>query len=265
MKTIFYFLFALSIISLRLYSQNEGESSQVWQKFVHIEMNGMLPNATMKENIPIRQNVSSYTYYNHNDAKIVAQTNGLAYAAKLELYNDQLNLGLSAGIKYCSYYTTIKGRMSENAEYFYFRYVSDQQESKFARLKNITEKQQYLTVPVDFRYYYLNRKRLGLFARLSGDVGFNVYHKLDVTFFNPEMNPNKPEVLSIIDQTFDKVYYSGFASLGFRYYYLNKVSLNVEINVLSTYFGGNYFILTDAGRCSALKASVQIPLNLIIK
>lgn len=264
MKSIFFLLVFL-IVSMRLFSQNENESSQVWQKFVHIEMNGLLPNATMKENIPIRQNVSSYTYYHQNDAKIVAQTNGLTYAAKLELYNDQLNLGVSAGIKYWSYHTTIKGRMSENAEYFYFRYVSDQQESKFARLRNITEKQQYFTVPLDVRYYFLNRKRLGLFARLGGDVGFNVYHKLDVTFFNPEMNPNKPEVLSIIDQTFDKVYYSAFASLGFRYYYLDKVSLNVEINVLSTYFGANYFILTDAERYSALKASIQIPLNLILK
>lgn len=265
MKSIFCLLFAFLNFFFSSYSQNEGESSHPWQQYVHVEMNAILPNANLKENIPIRQNVSSYTYYNHNDARIVAQTNGLSYAAKLELYNNQLNLGILAGIKYWLYFTTIKGRMSENAEYFYFRYASDLQESKFARLKNITETQQYLTVPVDVRYYFFNRKRLGIFVRMAADVGFNVRHKLDVTFFNPEMSPHKAEVLNIVQQTFDKVYYSGSTSLGFRYYYIDKVSLNVELNVLSTYLGGNYFILTNAERYSAIKVSVQIPLSLILK
>ncbi len=265
MKNIYCLLLAILFFSSRSDSQNESESSQTWQKYVHIEISGLLPNTTLKENIPIRQNVSSNSYYNHNVAKIVAQTNGLTYAAKLELYNNQLNFGFSLGVKYWLYFTTIKGRMSENAEYFYFRYASNQQESKYARLKNITENQHYLTVPVDVRYYFLNRKRLGLFVRMSADVGFNVHHKLDVTFFNPEMNLNKTEVLSIIQQTLDKVYYSASASLGFRYYYIEKISLNVEFNILSKYLGGNYFILTDAERYSAIKASVQIPFHLILK
>ncbi|MCX7862907.1 MAG: hypothetical protein N2449_07920 [Bacteroidales bacterium] len=258
-----YLWLVLMLISLTVNSQTNQEQATTWNKFVHVEIHGVLPNSKIKENLPIRQNVSNNTYGYDNEAKIIATTNGLVFGSKIEIYNQQLKVSLSTGIKYFNFHSTIKGKMSDNADYFYFRYVSDVQESRFARVRSIKENQQFLSIPLEFRYYFFNRKIYSFYTTLGTDLGINVYHKLNVVFAKPEMISAKAEVLQTIDQTYDKFYSATNLSIGFRYNYLNKVGFNAELNLYSSLLGQSNFILSEASRIASVKASIRIPLTLI--
>ncbi len=264
--SLLYFFIIITLNNVKSQEITKSEESQ-WLQLIRIEFNGLLPNTSLKESIPIRQTVSNYSLYNNynESGKITSNTFGQAYAIITEFYNKTHKFGISSGIKYLYYNSDIKGEISNIAEYFYFRYFSGEQETKFARVRNLSENNHYIVIPIDAHIYLLNRKRYGIFTKLGSDLGLNINNKLNVIFFNPEMNPSKNEVLSVLDKTQQKFYATINASIGLRYYYIDKICFNFEIYLLSTLIGTDYFVLSEIKRFSGIRTSVQFPLSLFIK
>jgi|YNPMSStandDraft_1061717.scaffolds.fasta_scaffold00334_11 hypothetical protein len=264
-KFFFSTIYIFFSITNQLISQN-NENSEIypWLSLIQIEINSILPRTDLKETIPIRQTVNNYNYYNYDQATITSTTLGHASSLKAELFHKVYKIGISTGIKYLYFQSNIKGKVSNTANYFYFRYFFEGQETRFARVKNLNEINHYVTIPIDVRVYFLSRKKIGLFARLGTDLGFNIYNKLGVVFYNPEMNPTKNEVLNILDKTQQKFYATINTSVGFRYNYIDKINFYFEVYFPSKYIGSDYFVLSDVKYFSGIKASVQMPLTLLL-
>lgn len=264
-RKIFLILF-LTSITFQLKSQDSEATQELpWLKLIHIEAHTLFPSSVLKENIPIRQTVSNYNQYDnydYNNSKITLSTLSQAYAVKAEFYNKAYKIGISTGIKYCLYQSNVEGNVAPKANYFFFRYSSEGQETKFARVSQLLEKNHYIVIPIDARIFVLNRKKFGFFARIGTDIGYNLYNKLNVVFYNPDMSASKNDVLNVIDKTQEKFYATINTSLGIRYNYFEKVSFNFEVYLPSKYLGNDYFILSDLKRFFGFKASVQVPLTL---
>ncbi len=248
-------LFLKSVVA-----QTVEKTISPWLLFGHAEIASLFPNSEIKESLPIRQNVVSQQNYS-SDAYLRISTWANSFSIKAELFNTNYKVGIATGLSFILYETSIVGSVSENSNYFYFRYFNKDQETKFARVKKLGERQHFLTIPVELRYYFFSRKRYGFFIKLSSNVGWNLNSQLTIVFQDPEINAYKNEVLGVLHDSNNKFYTSLSPSVGFRYNYLHKLCINGELTMPSTYLGNGYFILTSASRYFGIKASLQVPIN----
>ena len=78
----------LFVIFLPLNSQNSpaaGDSN--WQSFNHIEGGMIYPEGSIRENIAIRQNISSYYVDQVSNGHVYSETYGIVIEAKWEYFN----------------------------------------------------------------------------------------------------------------------------------------------------------------------------------
>ncbi len=244
----------------KMFSQPNEQNDHSLLFFGHAELSFFSPNAKVEESLPIRQNVSYQTVY-YQKPQLTVSSSGISSSLKFEIFNPGYRIALQTGLKYIAYNTSVTGTMTDNTDYFFVRYSIENQEVKFARVKEIKENNHYLAIPIDLRYYFFSRKRYGFYVKVNTDIGLSISHELNILFHDPNMNTSKNEVLEVIKSDYDKFYTTITGAVGIRYNYIHKICLNGELIFPSTFMGNNYFMLTEANHVFGIRISAQMPIN----
>jgi len=255
-----YILFAagMSLNSQDITINPGGEKN--W--FLHLESGIMYPSGTIKDNIAIRQNISSYYVNQSSDGEISSETAGFNLGLKCEYFLPRFNTGVSAGLRYTGYNSDISGYSASNADFFYLRYSMMSSDTKFARVINITETNNFISIPLEIRVVPIHYMDFGLFFKAGAEFSrFNIKKKTNINFQDESMEEYEDDILENITLPTNKNYSTLYGSIGVQYGMPNKTNYLFEIFLPSYYLSDNNFALTNVDYFQGFKFSVQIPLN----
>ena len=263
MKKINYLFLIVLLYPAMLFSQDNPSRRDTWKSRIHIEGGALYPEGQIRENIAIRQNVSSYYIYQSSRGYITSETYGPTFGLRWEFFNPDLKLGISSGLRYTGFKTEISGSTSVNADYFYLRYYSMGSETRFARMKSISETSQYLIVPLEVSYSLFEFKDFGLFAKGGAEFSlFNLRHDTDVEFQEESMDTNSGKVLESFGEPSKNFFAGAYASAGINYSSPNGLVYQAEFFFPSLFLSKDNFVLTEIDNYSGFRLSVIIPLLL---
>lgn len=261
-KSLLFFLTILTA-GLNLLSQDVStEPSQKWLKYLHLETGIIYPAGSIKENIAIRQNLSSYFVNQYSEGEIISATSGINFGVKYEYFSPRFKTGLASGLRYTGYFTDISGYSSGTAEFFYLRYSTSGSDTKFARVKSLAERHNFITIPVEVRFVPIKIKEVGFFVKAGAEFTIlDIKKDSNIEFQDAAMNVFESNILSQIKDK-DNTYYSTlYGSVGFDCPIINRASLTFEVFLPSFVLSDNIFELTDVSHIEGFKFSVLIPLN----
>jgi hypothetical protein len=256
--------FCLLIISgISLYSQEETANPPGdWSRFIHIEGGFSYPSGTIKESIAIRQNLSSYFVNQSSNGEISSETSEFAYGIRWEFFNNKYKSGVSSGLRYTRFNTDISGYSSSNADFFYLRYSELNSDTKFARVKSLSEVNNFISIPLEIRAVPVQIKGLGLFAKAGAEFSlFNIKKSTHITFQDDGMNAQENVILDKIGLSTNKFCSTLYASVGLKLGKVNKPNYMFEIFLPSVFLTKNNFSLTNVDYFDGFKFSVQFPVN----
>jgi hypothetical protein len=244
-----------------LFGQDQTEKPNTgWRQSLHLDAGLLFPTGSIKESIAVRQNISYY-YANHSsDGYVSAETSVFTTAVKWEFFNPRILMGFASGLRYTGFNTEISGYTARNADFYYLRYSMHESDTKFARVKSITESNNFISVPVEVTFIPLKYEELSLFVRAGVEFSLlNIKHATDIDFHNEEMEIQKDVILSVLADTPDKFYSTLYGSLGLMYTQEDKPNFVFEVILPVHFLSKNNFAFTEIDNMAGFKFSVQIP------
>jgi len=233
-----------------------------WKGFIHLETGYIYPVGSIKETVAIRQNISSYFVNQSSDGEILSETSGFQFGLKYEYFYSRFKTGISAGMRYTGFRTDISGFSASNADFFYLRYSMEGTDTKFARVKSISEVNNFISIPLEIRVVPLRYRNIALFFRAGAEYSrFNLKKGTDIEFQDKAMEVNEAGILENIGASTNKNYASLYGSVGVQCGKENKANYLFEIFLPSYFLTDQNFAMSDVDYFEGFKFSVQIPLK----
>jgi hypothetical protein len=260
------FLLTLSLIILPLVCLLSQETANNTEDkntgSLHLESGFIYPDGKIREGIAVRQNISSYYVDQSATGHVYSETYGIFFSLKYEYFIGKFNTGISTGLRYTGFQSTITGNSSDKADFFYLRYSEVNTDTKFARVKDITETKGFVTIPVELRFIPFHYRNIALFARVGVEFSIlNPVKKTNIDFQEVSMEAYQDEVLNNIAIQPDNFYSTLYGSLGITIGKKDKPHYIFEVSLPSLFLSRNNFALTEINSFSGFKLSVQIPLK----
>jgi len=261
-KTLLFFC-ALLMPIIGIKSQELSDNSPgKWGKFLHVESGYIYPEGTIKENISIRQNISSNYVDQTSNGNISSETSGLILGVRWEYFNNKFKVGVSTGLRYTGYRSEITGSSSINAKFFYLRYSMEGSDTKFARVKSLIENNDFISIPLELIWVPLQYNSVDFFAKAGTDVSIlNVNRGTRIKFQESNMEINQDIVLSGIETTTNKFCSTLYSSIGVKFGKENKPNYSFEFFLPSLLLSKNNFNLADIDYLEGFKLSIQFPIR----
>lgn len=261
MRTLFLITCTILLQVYSLFGQDQTERpNTAWSQSLHLDAGFLFPSGSIKESIAVRQNISYY-YANHSsEGYVSAETSVFTTSVKWEFFNSGILTGFSTGLRYTGFNTEISGYTARNADFYYLRYSMHESDTKFARVKSITETNNFISVPVEVIFIPLHYKELSLFFRAGIEFSLlNIKHATGIDFHNKEMEIQKEAILSVLSGTPDKFYSTLYGSLGLMYTQEDKPNFMFEVVLPVHFITKNNFAFTEIDNMAGIKFSVQFP------
>ena len=262
-KTIFTFsLIVLQVFYLHAQEMSANAPPAGWPGFLLLEAGTISPAGTIRDNIAIRQNISSFYVNQVSEGEVNSATAGRTAGLRLEYFLKKYKTGVSAGLRYTGYFTEISGYSARNADFFYLRYSMQGSDTKFARVKSLNETSHYLTIPLEIRFVPIQRWGLGFFVKAGTELSLlNLKHDTRIDFQDNAMDVYEDEILQNISYRANKFYSTLYASAGVKFGKENRVNYIIEAFLPSFYLSKDNFSLTEVDYFEGIKLSVQFPVK----
>ena len=246
----------LSVIPQR----NGDQQTNKWKKFIHIETGWIFPAGTIRESVSIRQDISYYYDGYFSSGYVFSETSGLVLGVRYEYFFPGLKSGISTGLRYTGLNTQIGGFSSSKADFFYLRYSMQGSETKFARVKALTEDNYRLSVPLEIRFIPFQYKSLSIYANAGIEYSMISLKKgADIRFENKAMEVNKNAILGNITVPTNKNYSVIYSAIGIKLGKEGKPNYMLDILLPSLFLTKDIFSLVDVEYFEGFKLSVQFP------
>lgn len=233
-----------------------------WVTNLHIESGFVYPDGTIRENIAIRQNISSYYVYQSSSGYISSSTTGFIAGLRCEFFNKKLKTGISSGLRYTGYNSEISGFTSSNADFFYLRYAMMNSDTKFARVKAITETNNFISIPLEIRFIPIQFKGIGLFAKAGIECSIvNLKKATDIDFQDSNMEVNQEIILSEMGISNQNFFSTLYGSIGVKLGEESRPNYMFEVFLPSLYLTKNNFALTEVAYYDGFKFSILFPIT----
>lgn len=256
--------FILTTISfITASSQNNGNQTiSDWKRYFHIEVGYIYPEGTIKESLAIRQNISYFYANQYSNGYISSTTSGLILGVRYEYYYPKFKSGISSGLRFTGLNTDISGYTSNNSDFFFLRYSTQDSDTKFARVKSLTEYNYLLSVPLEIRFTPIEYKNLSLYAKAGLEYSIiSLKNEADISFQDDNMDVNKGEILKRITDPINKNYATFYSALGLKLGKEGKPNYTFEVLFPSIFLTKNNFYLVDVDYFEGFRLSIQFPVK----
>lgn len=255
----------LSIIHWGIISQAQEKTgnheSNDWYVRLIPEAGFHFPVHQVKDHIAIRQNINAL-YDDQLGSMLQASTIGLSSGCKAELANDRFKSGISLGLRYTSYKTRISGSVAASSDFLYLRYGQGENETKYARIRSLSERNDYIGLPVEIRYSLLHYQDFRFTVRIGMEIGISrTFQENEIDFHNKDMKPNAAEVLQSVIVPTKALNTNTYALLGAEYGKQGKTGLAFEVFLPGNFSSNNHFVLSEGRSFYGMKFSVIVPIT----
>ena len=172
------------------------------------------------------------TAYYSNDVKGFVRGLGdkKHLGAKFEIRSDNNKLGLSGGLRFTQYVSSIGKNTYYDSptDFFYYRFRDEYTFSEYFKIRSFSQRSDYLGIPIELRYFPFDQRKFRVYFKSGAELGFLVDHNTSVDFYNDEMNQYESEVSEDFNKpssTFTSLYFTG----GIQFGRDSKPGLNIEI------------------------------------
>lgn len=253
-KISLFFLLSLFIFSIKA---QDKESSGYFMIGLEAGINSI--SGELNEKWPVRQDVGKYNpHYGSNN--ISTLTNGFFFGIKPEYVFCNEKFGVTSGIRYTRLNSTLSKESSQK-DYFYMRYGGDETSTNFARIREIKEVQDYIGIPLEFRWTPIRFSIVGFYIKIGTDINFKVNSNMNIDFVEESMAEKKQEILDYVDIEDNNIYSTLYGILGLRLDIRPNIRLNIEALLPSLYLTKNNFAFFEPDNQSGARISLQIPIN----
>lgn len=263
MKNTVISFFLACIPFLTIYPQDDGEQAlKNGKRFIHVEAGLIYPEGVIKESVSIRQNLSYYYVNQYSEGYIYSETCGLVLALKYEYFLPGFRSGISTGLRFTGLNTDISGHTSGSSDFFYLRYSIQDNDTKFARVKLLTESIYFISVPLELRVIPFHYKNLSFYANAGIEYSIiRLRNATDIEFQNDDMDAQKDVILGNIAGTANKNYSTFYGSIGIKLGKDNKPNYLFEVLLPSFFLTDSNFSLIDVNYFAGCKLAVQFPVK----
>lgn len=209
----------------------------------------------------IRADIEPY-YDHYPSSSIRALMHNDLFGVRIEYRIARNLLGISAGLRYSRMITSIgkPAYWSDSPEFFYVHYRTDGLNTEYARVHELTQKADYIGIPVELRIYPYAEHLINFYYKAGATFNINAGSKTDVAFFDDKMDPYKGDVAEVVESAYS--FYGSFnLGIGIKVGRLPKPGFIVEasfpIGMLTP--GKDSFVSPEAGAGAMIM--VRIPLN----
>jgi hypothetical protein len=262
-KFILLKIFLTSISAGIIFPQNQDNQSPGERRnFIHIEAGYIYPEGTIKESVAIRQNISYFTPDQYSGGSVSSTISGLALGMKYECYFPKLKSGLLTGLRFTGINTEISGYTSRSSDFFFLRYSMQDSDTKFARVKTLSEENYLLSIPLEIRFTAFRHKiqNLSVFAMAGLEYSIiSLKRGADIRFQDDVMDAHKNEILQRISTPVNKNYSTFYSSVGIKIGQAGRPNYTMEVLLPSLFLTENNFYLVDAEHFGGFKLSIQFP------
>lgn len=170
-----------------------------------------------------------------------------------------------AGLKYKRIYSDIQHDGRRN--FFYLRYVQDESDLEFFRVRSIKEYNHYLSMPLEVKYVPLHISGwFAFYGKLGVDLGMLIQSEKGINFKSESMYSYEDEVLEkMIKHDANSFFSSYYAAIGFSFFPTHKVTCSVDVFLPAGLFTSHQSSLIDPFSYGGVQCFIQIPLSKIEK
>lgn len=248
----------ISVIPQTVSNQTTNEG----KKSIHFEIGYIYPQGTIKESVSVRQNISYYYVNQFSNGFISSTTSGLLAGVRYEYYLPKIKSGFSTGLRLIGMNIEISGYTSNSSDFFYLRYSMQDSDTKFARVKSLTEDYYLLSVPLEIKVVPFQYKDLSFFAMAGLEYSIiNLKKGTDIMFQDENMNAHKDLILNRISSPTGRSYSTFYSSAGLKLGKEGKPNYAFDVMLPSLLLTKNNFYLIDVDSFGGFRLSVQFPIK----
>jgi hypothetical protein len=249
-------------VSFDMHSQELTEKPPARHVFLHLESGFIFPGGNIRESLAIRQNISSWHVHQPAGGNVFADSYGLVGGLRCEYFSSLLMSGISTGVRFIRYNTMITGYSSTISDFFYLRYSMGGSDTKFARVKSLTETNNYINIPVELKFIPLQFDAFGLFIKAGAEFSLtNLKKATDIEFQESAMEIHREDVLNAIMIATNMNYSTLYGSIGLTIGQTGRPNYIIEAYLPSMFLTGDNFTLTETNSFQGLMFSVILPLT----
>jgi len=209
----------------------------------------------------IRADIVRYSYYNESASYVMALFYKNYYGLKYENRFLKNKLGVVSGIRYTRTDASIGKDTYWSSKTDYFYVLSGQQgtTTEFMRVKNITQIAHYLGIPLEFRFYPYEERKVQLYYKIGFDFNFLVGNHTNVVFRERAMNQYEEEISDIIEDPW-KFYATAGLAVGLKIGDAGKPGINIEACIPSGIMRSNSSSFVSPAVGAGIQLNIRFPL-----
>ena len=263
MKKNWIVIFLLMLGNGSLYSQQNSEKEPAhWYSQINVEAGLIYPDGSIRDGVSIRQNISSFYVDQASNGTVYSDSYGAVLGVNWEYMSQKLKLGFSGGLRCISFQTEIYGNSSSRSNFFYLRYSMLSNNTKFARVKGLSESVSYISMPIELKYIPFEYQNFKFFVSAGFEFSLIKFaHETDIDFQEKAMESYNDDILEIISTPPNDLYASLYATAGISFGQERKTNYSFEFFFPSTFVSHDNFSLTDVKNFTGFKFSIQFPLS----
>lgn len=238
--------------------ENGDQNPDRWKKFIHVEAGLLYPEGTIKESVSIRQNISYYYVNQYSSGYVSSNTSGLVVGVRYGYFIPGIRSGISTGLRFNGFNTEISGYTSSISDFFFLRYSMEESDTKFARVKSLSESRYLLTVPLEVNFVPFIYKNASLFAKAGAEYSVvNFRSGAAIDFQDENMDIHEKAILGNISGAPNRQYATFYSSIGIKIGQQNGPNYLFEAFLPSFFLTKNNFSLIDVDYFAGFKLSIQ--------
>ena len=247
--------FGFVLISLFLITTLNAQKNHRF--LLGFELGATSVKGDLSENWSIRQDISPYSDYNSYSSSVNNASSISYFGIKPELTFNNDRLTVSSGLRFSQLESNLSGGI--NDEYFFLRYQSNATNTEYARVNSLTEKVNYLSVPLELRFVPIQISNFGFYAKIGTEIGLKLFSKRAIEFTTAAMKPYEEEILNTNPVTANSMYSTFYGAIGVRWESLKGKNVNLEWILPSRFLTKNNLTLITPEMYSGFQLSIQFP------
>lgn len=230
--------------------------------FIGVEVGSTSIVGERNDQWQIRQEASRSGTAVHIDAN--ASLTYFGIKPEYRFMNNKMSLFL--GIRYISITADITPSTNfydyykTGQDYLFLRYKMDNTSMHFGKVRQISEKISYLSVPLEWQYVPFWIGNIGFYGKVGGELGVKIYENSHIDFSTEAMQKQEKEILQTINPTRNPLYANSYVGIGCKATIREMVDVSLEFNTSLLHSKKNTSILNEQF-VGNIQLSLQIPLT----
>lgn len=260
MKKTLLFLFMLGA------ALSTGAQSNV-KLLLNVDVGGGNLLGDINDSWLIRQDVDSYyNYYNdysYAPQRVLSSAYLRYFSVKPEFrFSDRISL--YTGLRFAEVNSSFSGLGREDAYFFLKLNGADVGSTELFRIKSISEKNAYLSIPLEARFTLVRPSQwrgFRVYAKIGGDIGVLLNSNKKIDFLLESMKEYEDYVIDQVGLSSNKLLSSIYLGFGIGYEMRSGWAFNLDIPAYSHFLTKNNSTLTAADVLAVVQFSLAMPLD----